>query len=482
MGYSRRYWDAANVAATLVVNNRGPPRIVSDSTTVSGTGRPSTDQYYPSMNQSLFLAALLLAWPLASPPVQAADARKPNIVFFLADDYGINGVGCYGSDRFKGKTPNIDGLAQSGVRFEQCYSMPTCNPSRCALVTGRYEFRTGNKPAVKEEPSVARLLKEAGYVTGMAGKWRQMPDTPGDWGFDEYLTDPEASGYFWETEYTKNGQNVKTEQPVYYPDVCCEFAVDFFRRHRDEPFFFYYPTHLIHNPIVRTPDSKPETKDLDTLYEDNVAYMDKELGKLVAALDSLGLRERTLIIVAGDNGTAKYVQEKGTIGGRQISGMKASMLEGGSRVPLIASWKGTIAEGRVLKDLVDFTDFLPTFVELGGASTPGGVTLDGHSFAAQLRGERGKPRDWVYVQHNVLHEWYVLEPGWKLTHRGELFDMSDAPFVEKPVSQEAASVAAQAARQRLQAVLNRLNPAAGKLAPMRENPSKKKNVRRSKAA
>ncbi len=228
-------------------------------------------------------AALLIALVCAlGTHSSAARPDKPNIVFFLADDYGLNGVGCYGSDRFKGRTPNIDALAKSGLRFEQCYSMPTCNPSRCALMTGRYGFRTGNNPSFKSEPSVAKVLKQAGYVTGMAGKWRQMDDTPGDWGFDEYVTDPEASGYYWETTYTKNGQPVKTDQPAYYPDVCLDFAVDFFKQHREQPFFFYYPTHLIHNPIVRTPDSKPGTTDPEVLYEDNVAYLDKELGKVAA--------------------------------------------------------------------------------------------------------------------------------------------------------------------------------------------------------
>jgi arylsulfatase A len=409
------------------------------------------------------LAGLFLT-ALGASPVEAADA-KPNIVFILADDIGINGVGCYSSDRFKGKTPNIDALAASGLRFEQCYSQPTCNPSRCLLMTGRYNFRTGNKPSFKSEPSVAKVLKQAGYATGMAGKWRQMRDTPRDWGFDEYLTDPEASGYYWESAYTKNGQGVTTPGPIYYPDACLEFAVDFFKQHREGPFFFYYPTHLIHNPIVRTPDSKPGTKDPDALYEDNVAYLDREVGRLVAALDALGLRERTIIVFAGDNGTAKYGHAKGTIGGRQINGMKATMLEGGSRVPLIVNWRGTVAANRVLKDLVDFSDFLPTFAELAGASAPRGVTLDGRSFAPQLRGERGSPREWVYVQHNTAAEWYVREQGWKLTHKGELFDMTDAPFVEKPVAKESASEAATAARRRLQAVLDELKPTASPLVP-----------------
>jgi arylsulfatase A len=263
--------------------------------------------------------------------------------------------------------------------------------------------------------------------------------------------------------------------------VCFEFAVDFFQRHRDRPFYFYYPTHLIHNPILNTPDSQAGNKDLDALYEDNVAYLDKEVGRLVASLERLGLHERTLVVFAGDNGTAKYGQEKGTIGGRAISGLKATLLEGGSRVPLIASWKGTIAPRRVVSDLVDVTDFLPTFTELAGAALPSDVTFDGRSFAAQLRGGRGNPREWVYVEHNTAPEWYVREQGWKLTHRGELFDMSDAPFVEKPVALDTQHEAAAAARLRLQAVLAKLDPASGKHV-LPANRAKKKPAKKRPAA
>ena len=427
--------------------------------------------------------ALLAVAMCGGVAVAAPPASKPNIVFILADDYGINGVGCYGSDRFQNKTPNIDALAAGGIRFEQCYSMPTCNPTRCALMTGRYGFRTGNKPSFRDEPSVARILKQAGYATGMAGKWRQMADTPGDWGFDEHLTDPEASGYYWEKAYTENGKPVTTQEPVYYPDACFQFAAGFFQKHRDEPFFFYYPTHLIHNPIVRTPDSKAGASDPDALYEDNVAYLDKEVGRLVKALEQTGLRERTLVVFAGDNGTAKYGQEQGTIGGRAISGLKGTLLEGGSRVPLVASWPGMIAGPKVVKDLVDVTDFLPTFAEIAGASLTSGVTFDGRSFAPQLRGERGNPREWVYVEHNTAPEWYVREQGWKLTQAGELFDMSDAPFVEKLVPREGESTEAAAARERLQAVLAKLDPAAGKhVTPAATDKPKKKKKKKPAAA
>ncbi len=402
---------------------------------------------------------------------------KPNIVFILADDFGLDGVGCYGSDRFKGKTPNIDRLAESGMRFTQCYAMPLCGPSRCTINTGRYGFRTGGltnpaagNPSSRDEPSIARTLKQAGYATGMAGKWRQMGDAPGDWGFDEWLTDPTAGGWYWKNSYTKNGQEITMPQEVYCPDACMDFTLDFLRRNKDRPFYFYYPTHLVHGPILKTPDSKVETKDF---YEDNVAYLDKQIGQIVAELDKLGLRENTLIVFAGDNGTAHFGADQLTINGRKINGMKGTLLEGGSRVPLIANWKGTTPAGRVTDDLVDFSDFFATFAGLAGAQMPEGVAFDSHSFAPELLGRKGAPRDWVFVQ--LGPKWYVREQGFKLTERGELFDMSDAPFVEKPVAADPADPAAAAARQRLQAVLDKLSPATGKTAPPDLRKQKKKN-------
>src|SRR5438034_8594644 len=147
-------------------------------------------------------------------------------------------------------------------------------------------------------------------------------------------------------------------------------AMDFVRRHRDGPFFVYYPTHLVHGPILKTPDSAPDSKDL---YADNIAYMDKLLGKVVAELGRLGILEKTVIVFSGDNGTAR---ESGTIHTRQINGAKGSMWEGGSRVPLIASWKGKTPSGKVLTDLVDFSDFYATFSELAGVKPQQGLPID----------------------------------------------------------------------------------------------------------
>ena len=410
--------------------------------------------------RSLCLATLAAASPLHA-------AAKPNIIFILADDLGLDGVSCYGAD--KHKTPAIDKLAASGLRFETCYAAPLCGPSRCLLMTGRYAFRTGgitnqswrgNGPGAKsaDENPMAKLLKQAGYATCMSGKWRQVGETPRDWGFDEYLTDPTAGGWYWQNKVQKNGAEVTLPAGTYAPDKVHEFAVNFIRRHKEQPFFLYYSMHHVHGPILRTPDSAADTKDNDALYADNIRYMDKQVGAVVAELEALGLRDKTLVIFTGDNGTALTFPS--TVGGRMINGKKASMLEGGSRVPFIASWPGTTPAGKVCKDLVSFADPLATFAELAAAKLPENFKYDGRSIAPQLRGEPGQPREWVYVQ--LGSKWFVRNPGFKMNEQGDLFDMSDAPFVEKPVAAAADTDASKAARQRLAAVLAELNPAAGK--------------------
>lgn len=417
------------------------------------------------MKPIFLLTAVLLAAPVTSPAADPARSAKPNIVFILADDLGIDGVSCYGAD--KRKTPNIDQLAASGTRFQTCYAAPLCGPSRCLLMTGRYAFRTGGisnqswsprGPGAKsvDENPMAKLLKQGGYATGMAGKWRQVGGTPREWGFDEYITDPTAGGWFWQTKHLKNGTEVTVPEGTYAGDVVHEFALDFIRRNKEKPFFFYYSMHHVHGPILKTPDTaKAGTPDL---YADNIAYMDKQVGAVVTELEKLGLREKTLVIFSADNGTA--LTYPAPLGGRMINGKKASMLEGGSRVPFIASWPGTTPAGKVSQDIVSFADPHATFLDLAGVKAPEGFKLDGRSLAPQLRGEKGTPREWAYVQLGA--KWFVREAGWKMNESHELFDMSDAPFVEKPVATGADTDASKAARARLTAVLAELNPAGGK--------------------
>jgi arylsulfatase A len=205
-----------------------------------------------------------------------------------------------------------------------------------------------------------------------------------------------------------------------------------------------------------TEDSAPDSKDL---YADNIAYMDKLVGQLVAELDRLKLREKTLIVFFGDNGTGGNYSDRATVNGRRLSGAKGDMLEGGALVPMIVNWPGKTLAGKICTDMVDSTDFFPTFAEFAGAKLPANTVIDGRSMAAQFRGEKGQPRDWAFVQ--LARNWYVRSTGWKLNQAGELYDMSGAPWSEKLAPADTKEPAALAARQRLSAALAQLNPAGG---------------------
>jgi arylsulfatase A len=428
-------------------------------------------------------SALALLGVLVTQAPSAETIARPNIIFILSDDVGLGNLSCFGGDKYK--TPQLDALAQGGIRFDSCFSTPLCGPSRCQILTGRYPFRTGmtsnrTGPALKPQSEVMlpTVLKRAGYVTAQIGKWAQLPLQPGDWGFDEYLRFP-RSGRYWRAQtpsYTLNGVQKNLPAETYLPDLMHDFLVDFIKRHRDQPFYVHYAMSHIHGPIVRTPDSAAG-EGREGFYADNIAYMDKLVGKLVTELERLGLREKTLLVFVGDNGTAGSAT-KATVNGRPLSGHKGTMLEGGSRVPMIVNWPGTTPKGGVCEDLVDFSDFFPTFAELAGAKLPAGVTLDGRSFVPRVKGQPGNPRGWVYVE--LAGKRYVRTADWKLNNAGELFDMKEAPFKEIPVSRNSADAKAVAARKHLEEVLAGLaasNVAAEEPEPRaakRDRPAKKK--------
>lgn len=390
---------------------------------------------------------------------QAQAADKPNVIFILADDLGIGNVGCYGADNYK--TPAIDNLAAEGIRFTHCFTAALCGPSRALIMTGRYAFRNGssNQDACMAMPNkelqLGRLFQSAGYKTTSIGKWGQLPGDPDESGFDDYLRF-NGSGVYRNKkerkveEYLVNGKELKLADNEYMPDLMHEHLMKFIKKHKDQPFFAYYPMSSVHGDLLPTPDGAPNSQDL---MADNIAYMDKLVGKLISELDAMKLRENTLIIFMGDNGTGKGQSERATISGKALSGMKGTMLECGGLVPMIANWPAKMPAGKVNADLIDASDFLVTFAELSGGTLPKDTIFDGHSIAPQLRGELGTPREWVYNQLAAM--WYVRDANWKLNEKGELFDMSDAPFTEKLVTGD------HPARSKLAAVLAQLNPAGG---------------------
>ena len=368
------------------------------------------------MNKALLL--LFAAAVLCSPAfAQGATVERPNIVLILIDDLGKEWVGACGAREIK--TPNIDKLAEGGIRFCNAYSMPQCTPSRVAILTGQYPYRNGwvnhwdvprwgagchFDPA--EYPCVTpRRLKKAGYATAAAGKWqiddfRVEPDALAKAGFDDWCMwtgfetgVPASRERYWNPYVNRKGRGSKTLQGRFGPDVYNDFVLEFIRKHRDEPFFVYYPMALVHTPFVTTPH-EPNAKTKLEKHKAMVRYTDFLLGKLVAELDRLELRRKTIIIWTTDNGTVPSIT--GTLGNRRVRGGKARTTENGINAPFIVNCPGLVPAGKTSDALVDFTDFAPTLAELAGAPVPDDSQVNGRSFADVILGKGdASPREWI---------------------------------------------------------------------------------------
>ena len=342
---------------------------------------------------------LALAILITSP---FAIAEKLNIVLIMADDSAVDNYSCYGSDFFQ--SPRLDHLAETGARFNYCYSEPVCTSSRVKIMTGRDGVRNYVNFGTldKSETTFGTMLKDAGYATAVAGKWQlHAPPNgslPEDSGFDAYcLWNFPGTGRerYWNPSLNQNGTILDTSVEDYGPDIVSDFLVDFMEENHDRPFFVYYPMILVHNPFPETPDSEPATKEEGEFgkglknYRDMVAYADKMVGKLVDAVDRLGLREKTIFIYTADNGTNRTLTYP--FNGAYYKGEKAYATEGGYHVPLIVNCPTVVPSGIVNNDLIDFSDVLPTLAELTGTKLPT-VELDGRSFWPQCLGKEGNPK------------------------------------------------------------------------------------------
>ncbi len=419
------------------------------------------------------LLALLLLLLAAQTPLAAAP--QPNLILIMADDLGYETIGANGGTSYK--TPVLDKLAATGARFTHCFVQPLCTPTRVQLMTGQYNIRNyinfGNMDP--KAVTFGNLLKAAGYATCIAGKWQlgHDLDLPKKFGFDEYCLwqHTRRPPRYANPGLEINGVEKDYTRGEYGPDLVNDYAVDFVTRHKDKPFFLYYPMMLTHSPYQPTPDSKtwdPQTtgeqaKQAAAHFGDMVEYMDKLVGKLVARLDALNLRENTLIVFVGDNGTGKGTRSM--MGDKVVIGGKGTTTEFGMHVPLIASWRGKLAAGKVHADLVDSTDFLPTLLDAAGVTAPANLTLDGRSFLPQMRGEKGQPREWIY-------SWYSPRQGadmsvrelafnhrFKLYRTGDFYDIANDPEEKHPFKVSALTGQAAGAAKLLQAALDRFQEA-----------------------
>ena len=413
------------------------------------------------------VATTLLACCTA-PAVGAADQRPPNIVYILADDLGYADLSCYGQRKFQ--TPQLDRLADGGMRFTQHYSGSTvCAPSRCALMTGRHTGNCqvrGNQPhePVGQYPlaegtlTVASLLQRNGYATGAFGKWGLgFPGGPGaplEQGFDRfygYNCQRNAHNYYPDQLYSDD-QIVQLDGATYSHDLIVAQAFAFIRENREHPFFCYLPVTIPHSALQAPPETIDRWREVfaafdpledhyTTFFETTVvnpvaAYaamvtrLDADVGRLLDLLDELGIREHTLILFSSDNGPA-------AAGGNQpafwnsngpFRGIKRDLYEGGIRVPLIAYWPGTVPAGSVSDHLSAQWDLLPTVAELIGVDLD--TEIDGISMLPTLA---GRPRE--QAQHDYLYWEFGRKGGrqalrsgpWKAV-RNDTLSNPDAPI------------------------------------------------------
>jgi arylsulfatase A len=355
---------------------------------------------------------------LLSLTINARETR-PNIILIMADDMGYECLSCNGSLSYK--TPNLDRIANQGIRFTHCIAQPLCTPSRLKIMTGKYNYRNYEffEYLNPNQKTFGNYMKEAGYATCIAGKWQlngiaqNMPgnegtDRPNHFGFDEYcLWQLNARGTegerYADPLIMQNGKKLEGLKDSYGPDIFSNYVCDFIERNSGKPFFIYYPMVLVHNPFVPTPDS-PEWANPSKRYDKNnrhfkemVEYADKLVGKIELKLRQKGVLRNTIFIFTGDNGTNVAITTNTTDG--PVKGAKSFTIDAGCHVPLIVSWPEYMKKGNVYEPLIEFSDFLPTFIEAAEISKPA-KDIDGKSFLPVLKGQKASARATVFVHYD----------------------------------------------------------------------------------
>jgi len=405
----------------------------------------------------------------------AARSDRPNIILIMADDLGYETIGANGGTSYP--TPHLDKLAAAGARFTHCFVQPLCTPTRAQMMTGRYNVRNYIRFGLLDPRAVTfgNLLKGAGYATCIVGKWQlgQDAELPKKFGFDEHC--------LWQhtrrpPRYANPGLEINGVQKdfndgEYGPELVNNYALDFITRKKDGPFFLYYPMILTHSPYQPTPDSpdwdpKAQGEQVNTAprhFGEMVTYMDKLIGRVVARLDALGIRDNTLLVFTGDNGTGRGTRSM--MGDKEVVGGKGLTTDAGMHVPLIASWPGRIRNPLVCSDLVDSTDFMPTVLDAAGVKPPSGLKFDGRTFLPQLLGAEAQPREWIYSwysprqQANLTVREFAFNHHFKLYRTGEFFDLRRDLEEKEPLTVASLEGEAAATAKLLQKALNQFQDA-----------------------
>lgn len=384
-----------------------------------------------TMKRRLFNRSLLILPAILAAGIAAA-ADRPNILLVLMDDVSPDMFSCYAPFTPKGlahaaDTPHIDRLADTGVLFKTCYATAMCSPSRVELLTGRYAQATGvyqngmwaterSRYYLEDFPTIGRLIRDAGYVTAIAGKFHEGSIAPYSehGGFDEYciwsslrelaevpgftewkggMEDKVTTSRYWHPALIQNGRILDTKPSDFGPDLCNRFLMDFMQRavEADKPFFAYWPVVAPHGTRQGMPTNplrgevgrmdKPDNKENLDRFASLIEYIDFLMGRTVDKIMDLGIEKETLILLVSDNGTAVTAKTRG--------------VERGCHVVGIISGAGVRQRGPT-DALMDFTDIAPTLAEITGASVPTGYRFDGKSLVPFLSGQVSSHREWIY--------------------------------------------------------------------------------------
>jgi len=382
---------------------------------------------------------------------------KHNIILILADDLGYGDVGCYGSKIIN--TPNIDALAEGGMRFTDFHTNgPMCSPTRAAVLTGRYQQRCGiegvlsvksnyNTGMAPEQVTFAEVLKTAGYATACLGKWHlgyTVPFNPINQGFDTFRGFL-AGGSDYHSHINRSGQpdwwkdDKLVPEKGYTTNLLTDHAIRFIKQNKDRPFCVYIPHQAVHFPFQGPNDEADrveggdywskakygrrydDVQDRKAAYKEMVESLDANIGRIVAGLKKLSLEQKTLIFFTSDNGAYRWVGSN-----LPCRGQKTDLWEGGHRVPAIACWPSKISAGTVTDETTMTMDLFPTMVAMADAKSPKGLKLDGTSLLPLLLEGRKLPERTLFWRFRK--EYAVRKGPWKLLVRGEnryLFNLDD---------------------------------------------------------
>ncbi|MCG5052476.1 MAG: arylsulfatase [Myxococcales bacterium] len=373
--------------------------------------------------------------------------NKLNVVLVLSDDQGCGDFEFTGNQEVK--TPTLNALAASGVRFDSFRVSPLCSPTRASLLTGRYHQRTGvfgvvggNEYMAEDEVTVAEVLKTAGYRTALLGKWHlgeNYPLVPHAQGFDEFYGFRDGSNNYFNTPLEDRGTKVNTNG--YLTDVLTDRAIKFVEDNKTNPFFLYLAYNAPHGPFEVPAKFLEAHKDVEpgaAAVYGMVESMDENLGRVFKRIDDLGLGQNTVVLFTSDNGP---ISVKGDTKDRFNCGQrdwKYSVFEGGVRVPLLARLPGKFPAGKVVKDNTAHIDIMPTILDLVGLNPPANVQIDGTSLKPLLMGTGTLPERTLFMQYPGEQSTgreapfpggYAIKGDKKLVHANEgnglaLFDLS----------------------------------------------------------